>query len=320
MKTVVGLFKNEGDAQSTLGPFARLGLTPNQVGTLSTAGAPGASSLDLGDLGRASANGAMLKLLDEATLRKGSEGVMAALLRIGVSHTDAARCVAGLKRGGVLEAVVVDDSREADVLAIMEGRPRQESRARAQEAWARDKDIVIPVIEEELTIGTRQVDAGGVRVTTHVSARPVEKTVTVREERVTVERRVVDRPIDEYEDAFGERTLEMKASGEEPVVSKRAHVVEEIRVHKDTTERVQRVQDTLRHTDVELADLPGDRSYLQSQRSGPAYEFGQQLRSRLPGRTWDELERQAKAKWDETNPGTWDRYSDVIRAGWETGP
>jgi hypothetical protein len=132
----------------------------------------------------------------------------------------------------VLEAVVVDDAKEADVLAIMEGRPRQESRARAQEAWAREKDVVIPVIEEELSIGTRQVDAGGVRVTTHVSAR----------------------------------------------------------------------------------------SYAPTQWRGPAYEFGQQLRGRTPGRTWEAIESQAKAKWDDANPGTWERYSDAIRAGWETGP
>jgi len=328
MKTVVGLFKNAGEAQSTLGEFARLGLPPSQIGTLSTGpGTTGSNSIDVADLGRVSANGLMLKLLDEVTLRKGSDGVMAALLKMGVSQSDAARCVAGLKRGGVLEAVVVEDQKEADALAIMEGRSRQQDyRARGQ-GVTRDQDIVIPVIHEELRIGKREIDAGGVRVTTHVSARPVEKTVTIREERVTVERRVVDRPIDDYEDVFRDRTLEMKASSEEPVIAKRAHIVEEIRVHKDATERVERVHDTLRHTDVQFADLPAERGYGQATERGygqartlgPAYEFGQQIRSRVPGKSWSELEIQAKSKWEETNPGTWDRYSDAIRAGWEAG-
>ena len=56
---------------------------------------------------------------------------------------------------------------------------------------------MIPVIEEELQVGKREVDAGGVRITTHVSALPVEKAVTIREERVNIERRIVDRALDD---------------------------------------------------------------------------------------------------------------------------
>jgi uncharacterized protein (TIGR02271 family) len=319
MKTVVGLFRTASDAQSTLGEFARLGLSPSQIGTLSTEGAgPGAKTIDLPDVGQVSANGLMLKLLDDQTLRRGSEGVMAALLKMGVSQSEASRCIAGLRRGGAIEAVVVDDNKEADALAIMEGRPRREAH---RDYAAGDEDIVIPVIQEELRIGKREVEAGGVRVTTHVSARPVEKTVTIREERVNVERRIVDRPIGAYDDVFLDRNMEMKATTEEPVISKRAHVVEEIRVHKDMTERVERIHDTLRHTDVELSELPAERpgSSTRIRALGPAFEFGKLIRSRFPGKSWSELETQAKDKWEETNPGTWDRYADAVRAGWETG-
>jgi uncharacterized protein (TIGR02271 family) len=123
-----------------------------------------------------------------------------------------------------------------------------------------DTDIVIPIVEEEMSIGKREVDAGGVRVSTHVTARPVNKTVTVIEERINVERRVVDRPIDDGRpDTFGDRSFELKATAEEPFITKRAHVVEEIRIHKDRTERVEAVDDTLRHTEVELSELPDRR-------------------------------------------------------------
>ena len=80
------------------------------------------------------------------------------------------------------------------------------------------------------------------------------------EERITVNRRVVDRPIDDGQaDTFRDRSLEIKASAEEPIITKRAHVVEEIRIHKDRTERVETVNDTLRHTEVELSELPDRR-------------------------------------------------------------
>ena len=56
-----------------------------------------------------------------------------------------------------------------------------------------------------------------------------------------------------------DRTDDLHAIAEEPVVCKHAHIVEEIRVHKDRTERVHQIPDTLRHTDVQLSDLPGER-------------------------------------------------------------
>jgi len=326
MKTVVGLFKNTGDAQTTLARFASLGLSPSQMGVLSSSGdaSTGARSFDLPELGRVSVNGLMLKFFDEPAMQGSQRGVADALLRMGVSKEDAARCVAGLKKGGVLEAVVVEDSREADAVAIMEGRTTRRtgaSGARSTAAPARrtgpTEDVVIPVVREELRIGKQAIDAGGVRVTTHVPARPVEKTVTIREERVNIERRIVDRPIEDYDEVFRDRQLELKAMSEEPLIAKRAHVVEEIRVHKDTTERVEHVHDTLRHTDVELSELPSEHGG-QTRSLGPAYEFGRQIRARMPGRTWLELEGQARARWEETNPGTWDRYGDAVRAGWET--
>ena len=53
----------------------------------------------------------------------------------------------------------------------------------------------IPVIEEELRVGKREVEGGGVRVRTRVVERPVEEAVRLREERVNVERRPVNRPV-----------------------------------------------------------------------------------------------------------------------------
>ncbi len=50
---------------------------------------------------------------------------------------------------------------------------------------ARDEEAHIPVVEEELAIGKRTVETGGVRVQKEVTARSVEEDINLHEERVT---------------------------------------------------------------------------------------------------------------------------------------
>ena len=114
---------------------------------------------------------------------------------------------------------------------------------------------VLPIAQEEVRVGKRQVARGGVRVRTYVVERPVSEDVRLREERVEVNRHKVDRPVGAVpEEAFRERTVEVEAKGEEAVVSKEARVVEEVVIRKDASERVETVRDTERKTEVEVQD------------------------------------------------------------------
>lgn len=362
MKTVIGLFPNLGDAESSMNEFVRLGFPPDQIGLMAPvrAGAPEGSKaamnlLELPDLGRVAANDPMLQLIDAPTLEKNHDGAMAALVNMGVPQNDAVRYVEGIRSGGTLEAVRIDDDKENAALAIMRrhaygnggGQQRVAAKERvdydrAAKARLRDGDIVIPVVDEELRVGKREYDAGGVRVTTHVSARPVDQTITVREERVNVQRRVVDRPIDEGDEAYRDRAFDLTSFTEEPLVTKRAHVVEEIRIHKDSTERVERIQDTLRHTDVRVSELAGEQlpgKVGQQQRFDkgfytdhynktyagqnysfeyvePAYRFGEGMRYDFAERDWDSAELKARPLWEKKHPGTWEKFREAIRAGW----
>ncbi|MGF9758659.1 YsnF/AvaK domain-containing protein [Microvirga sp. 0TCS3.31] len=121
-----------------------------------------------------------------------------------------------------------------------------------------DRDEVIPVAEEELHVGKREVGGGRVRIRSHVVERPVEEQVTLREEHVSVERRPVDGTMRSGSvndgDLFRERTVEMEERSEEAVVSKEARVVEEVVVRKDADQRTQTVSDTVRKTEVEVDD------------------------------------------------------------------
>ena len=115
------------------------------------------------------------------------------------------------------------------------------------------QEEVIPVVEEKLVVGKRDVDRGGVRVRSYVTETPVHEQVRLRNERIDVERRAVDQPLSAADgDAFRERTIDMTATGEEAVVGKTARVVEEVVVSRTADERDEQIDDTVRRTDVEV--------------------------------------------------------------------
>ncbi len=117
-------------------------------------------------------------------------------------------------------------------------------------------ETVIPIVEEELAVGKRTVQSGGARIHTYVTEKPVEASVTLHEERVTVDRRPVDRAVTDADMAFGEKSFEVTETAEEAVVGKTARVVEEVVVGKTATDRTETVRDTVRRTDVEVEELP----------------------------------------------------------------
>jgi stress response protein YsnF len=112
----------------------------------------------------------------------------------------------------------------------------------------------IPVIEEEVRVGKREAGGGRVRVRSYVTERPVEEQVNLREERVNVERRPVDRPVEPGEAVFQEKEIEAVERAEEAVVSKQARVVEEVALSKDVDTQTETVRDTVRKTEVEVED------------------------------------------------------------------
>ncbi|MBM6579011.1 YsnF/AvaK domain-containing protein [Microvirga sp. BT689] len=121
-----------------------------------------------------------------------------------------------------------------------------------------DRDEVIPVAEEELHVGKREVSHGRVRIRSHVTERPVQEQVSLKEERVSVERRPVEGTARTGSvndgDLFRERSIEMEERSEEAVVSKEARVVEEVVVRKDADQRTETISDTVRKTEVEVDD------------------------------------------------------------------
>lgn len=119
-----------------------------------------------------------------------------------------------------------------------------------------DTDQTIKVVREDLQVGKREVERGGVRVRSRIVERPVEESLRLREERVRVQRTPVNRPATDADlNAFQEGEIELREHAEVPVVSKTANVVEEISIGKEVNERVETVRDTVRSTEVDVENI-----------------------------------------------------------------
>jgi len=146
-------------------------------------------------------------------------------------------------------------SRGVDQVAgtnISGAHPEHEARGAA--AGAAQGEEHIPIVEERLTVGKREVNRGRVRVRSYVVETPVQEQVALHQEHVEVERRTVDRPVTDADRLFQERTIEAVETAEEAVVAKEARVKEELVVRKEAEDRVQTVQDKVRRTEVEIED------------------------------------------------------------------
>lgn len=126
------------------------------------------------------------------------------------------------------------------------------------ESTGQRRETVIPRVQENLEVGKRTEERGGVRVRSRIVERPVEEHVRLREEHVNIERQAVDRPVS-MDDArsFQDREIELTERTEVPVVNKEARVVEEVRISKEVTERDETIRDTVRDTEIDIDNTNG---------------------------------------------------------------
>lgn len=113
-------------------------------------------------------------------------------------------------------------------------------------------DEVIRLAEEKLNVGKRQIEAGMTRVRRFVIEKPVEEQVTLHEEHASVVRRAISDPNYIKDIDWSDRTIEVQETAEQAVVSKSAHVAEEVVVRKEGTDRVETVKDTVRRQQVDV--------------------------------------------------------------------
>lgn len=104
--------------------------------------------------------------------------------------------------------------------------------------------------EEELAVGTQQVETGRARLHKWVETEPVAMDVELRQETAHVTREQVDQPVDGAE--LGEDSVEVPLSGERPVVQKQTVAKERVGIQKDVATDRQTVEDEVRKERVEV--------------------------------------------------------------------
>ncbi len=298
---------------------------------------------------------------------------------ISLTENDSTKKYEGGKLGGTLLSITFDEARENDVRMLLEEHQAtgigpnpdtsvktsgymQQNDVQKESARSGDErggkpgqnfvdngtrtdgdDTILPVIEEQLRIDKRQVESGSVRVSTVVKDVPVEQQVSLREERIRVERRPVDRALTTADlDMVRGGVLELTERSEQAIIHKEARVVEEVVIDREIRERSQTVRDTVRRTDVQIehhdAKLPVSVAYEDLQKGfeadystryatsgyryeqyAPAYRYGYTLATGDDTRDWSAIESDARTRWETDHADTpWEKFRDAVQTGWDS--
>lgn len=319
-------------------------------------------------IGPVLAAGAIVATLTGAGIGAGAGALIGGLIGLGIPEEDAENYEEGLRRGHSVVLVQADDNQANDVADILDRhdaidvdkraaewrqagwQPRSSTQTQTQTQNQRpastggrqvEGEERIPIVNEELRVGKREVSRGGIRVFTRAHEEPVEETVRLHEERVRVERRPADRPASQEDmDRMRDDTIDVRARSEEAVVQKEARVTEEVVVRKDATEREETVRGTVRHTDVEVQKLSDEdrasrrgyddwandfRTYHQQayasrgvdyDQASPVYQSAYQVAgdNRYKGRDFEDAEPEIRRQYEQSGgKSSWDSVRDYAR-------
>ena len=119
-------------------------------------------------------------------------------------------------------------------------------------AVTHDDELRVQRSEEELRAGTREREAGSVKVRKRVRTDRERIEVPVKHEEVSVERVPVSGEATEAQ--IGEDEVSVPVTEEEVVVDKRAVAKEEVRLRKDVVEGTEVVEEDVRREEIDVED------------------------------------------------------------------
>jgi len=350
MKTVVALFDSFDEARTAIDELSTLGIRRDSVRIANEA--KGEFAFEMADISG-----------DDSGM-----ALISGLVQLGVPRLDAEMYAEGVRRGGTMILCTLPDEQGVKAYDLLKNHGSIDIKQRS-EMWKKtgwtgygtgtemnlkstgkmktETNIagkqVVPVMQEEVKVGKREVETGGVRVQTKVIETPVQESVHLREEHVKVERRPVDRPVTDADIVnLKDRTIELHEKAEEAVVMKRNRVIEEVVIGKEVGGHTETVRDTVKRTDVKVEKLEGEKltgitrfedfdTDFRTHYKGlklkdssyddylPVYRFGYGLGTNDKYRMgeWSSFEPEVRRTWETKNPGTWEEFKDAIRYAWD---
>jgi stress response protein YsnF len=231
-KTVVGIFDNDHEAQNAVSELKSNGFSESQI-DVSVKTNHGDSDDDSG------ISNFFSNMIDDNNQAS--------------HYTEVAR------KGSVVtvHAQSDEEARAAAQILDQHGSIDMDERYSQSQHSASNDERPIPVIEEQLHVGKKEVETGGMKLRSKIIERPVEEHIRLRSEKVTVQHHHVERPATEA-DLMKEQTIEETAHSEVPVINKDAKITEQVSLHKSIEENEETIHDSVRSTEVDIDQINSD--------------------------------------------------------------
>ena len=137
--------------------------------------------------------------------------------------------------------------------------------ATATTATSERDTMTVPIVEEQLRAGVREVAGGTARIEKDVIAEQQSIDVPVQREEVYITERAVNRPATAADMAALDRDIEVPLREQEVVTSKEAVVTGEVEIRKAAVTETQRVTDTVRREEVHVENEGDARVHVDDE-------------------------------------------------------
>lgn len=184
----------------------------------------------------------------------------------GIRQEDAHLYAEAVRHGKAVVRAQTSDDKAEQILELLNRNGALDLDEVAQEFEQEEQKQsserqTISQAEESLNVGKRKTLQGGKRITTKVTERPVEQTISLREEKVEVRQEESNRKLspEEAESAFKDETREFTETREVPEVKKEARETGRVEIEKSAKEREETVRDTVRKSEIRTEEIKPER-------------------------------------------------------------
>ena len=122
------------------------------------------------------------------------------------------------------------------------------------ETQTESESVTIPLAEERIVLGKRQVEAGGIRLRKVVRTEIVHQPIELRREEIIIERVPGREGQASTTNIFNEEVIFVPIHREEAIVGKEARIREEVRVRKTAHTEQKDIEEQVRKEDIEVLD------------------------------------------------------------------
>jgi uncharacterized protein (TIGR02271 family) len=249
---IVTLYDSAGHAADARRSLEAAGFPPSEISTLTT-NALGASGEKLTEPGIWHRLFGRTIEQHEAAVYGRVVGSGGAVLTVRVPESDVPRALGILNAHRAVDVqhrAVQEGLLSSTAASTMATAPPQAAMAPAARAAAGEE--VLRLAEEQLEVGKRLVREGTTRIRRFVVETPVEQQITLHEEHARVIRRAITDPGFTGNIDWTDKTIEVNEMVEEPVITKSAHIAEEVVIQKESTDQVKTLKDKVRRQQVEV--------------------------------------------------------------------